>query len=329
MIAVVPADLVAVRIDVVVLERRHVHLASEPDEVHHRVGFVVAGAGAVVALVLDVLNIPVGAELVRDTRARAQCRRGPGEHVVRDQPVDILSGEGETEVRAIVRALRRRVGRDRLPVLEEARDVVRMRDPGPHFRAHRRRVAELRARRAVELRTPALVDAIVHARVVAVDVREATGRIIEVGRARALLEVALSLVPRIADVTEEALPPRVLVLWQLERAVERHVRARGDVEAAGASAILRRDDDGAVRRARTVERRRVRPLEDGDRGDVVWIQVLGRVAHVEAAVAPLLRATREVGVVDRDAVDHEQWLIVAADRRRAANNDAGRTTLRG
>ena len=90
--------------------------------------------------------------------------------------------------------------------------------------------------------------------------------------------------------------------------------------------VLRRDDDDAVGAARAVDRRRRRVLQDLDRLDVVRIERGERVRRngrrvVSAAVARVLSVRV---VLDREAVDDVERLVVAGHRRAAANADRER-----
>src|SRR5690606_24020707 len=81
----------------------------------------------------------------------------------------------------------------------------------------------------------------------------------------------------------------------------------------------------AVGRTRAVERGRVRTLQHRDRLDVHRIDVGCGVPVVDpAARAAAETVVRGRAVVDRDAVDHEERLVVAADRAGAADDDARR-----
>ncbi len=190
----------------------------------------------------------------------------------------------------------RHVGLVRRAHLEEVADVVRL---GTERLLRAEELIDELVLRAQHPRAPALVGAVVEAAVRAVEVRE---------------------------LAVEALAVDVLVLRESQRRVEHHRAGRREAHAAAdaAPAGLRGDHDGAVRRARAVQRRRVRALQHADRLDVRRVDVAGRVAVVDAAVAAVAGRT----VVDRDAVDDEERLVVAADRAGAADHDPRRTADR-
>src|SRR5690606_33492577 len=113
----------------------------------------------------------------------------------------------------------------------------------------------------------------------------------------------------------------VLEPRQNQRILEGHVLAHRDLALARAQAGLRRDEDRAVRRARAVERGRVRALQHRDRRDVVRVDVHRRVTPVQ-----VVRTDGRRAVVDRNAVDDEPRLVAARDRVRTADDDAPRAT---
>ena len=96
--------------------------------------------------------------------------------------------------------------------------------------------------------------------------------------------------------------------------------------------MLGRDDDRAVRAADAVERGRFRPLQHGERRDVVGIEVGRPVGEVDPAVRQRgvgvlvgrQRSRIEGRVVHRQPVHDDQRLIVAADRGDPPDGDRGR-----
>src|SRR5690606_19492933 len=207
-----------------------------------------------------------------------------------DPGVRTIRGDREGDVRRL-----------RDPRLEEVPDVVRVReprrgDPLTGFRIDR--AVELRDQTPVERRTPALVDLVEDTAPFPVDVGE----------------------PAVV-----ALPVLVLEVGEPQRRLKRDLLAERPLAAlSGATARLRRDEDRAVRRPRTVERRGRGALEDRDRLDVLGRDVLDGVTVVEPAV-PLQPRAR---VVDRDAVHDDERLVVPRDRLGATDHDARGTALR-
>ena len=110
------------------------------------------------------------------------------------------------------------------------------------------------------------------------------------------------------------------------------------VELAGAGlAALRRDDDGTVRRIDTVEGRGFRALQYGERLDVLGVQVRPTIREIDLPVVERAAGARRIGrhrarrhrlVVDRQAVDDHQRLVVAADLADATNDNGGRRPRR-
>lgn len=86
---------------------------------------------------------------------------------------------------------------------------------------------------------------------------------------------------------------------------------------------LRSDDDDAARAARAVDRGRRGVLEDLDRGDVGRIDRGERILrHRRRGIPTAVGRARVVRIVlDREAVDDVEWLVVAADRRAPADAD--------
>ena len=92
--------------------------------------------------------------------------------------------------------------------------------------------------------------------------------------------------------------------------------------ARGRSSLFRRDDDDAVRAARSVDRGRRCILENLDRLDVRRCERRERVRRGHRREARLRAAERELGDParpDRDAVDHVERLVVARRRRDATD----------
>ncbi len=131
----------------------------------------------------------------------------------------------------------------------------------------------------------------------------------------------------------------------LERLLARdHVVRSGRAELVvrlPRAAVLRRDQDDAVRRAGAVDRRRGRAFENLDILDVVGIHVDHAVrggralelaavvlaAHAAAARVDRIEVRRRDGrVVDRNAVDDEQRLRLAVERAQAADLNLRRRT---
>src|SRR5690606_20976533 len=100
---------------------------------------------------------------------------------------------------------------------------------------------ELRKQATVEPGAPALVIVVVDAAATTVHVLELSG---------------------------PALSIQVLVLRQLERGLEGDVAAGGDLRGADQPARFRRDEDCAVCRTRSVQRRGIRTLQHRDGLDV-------------------------------------------------------------
>src|SRR5206468_1717517 len=164
------------------------------------------------ATVADVLDARVGGQLLAERGRSVEARREAVERAGRHDALHLLVAERQAEVGAVTRAGRADVVRDGQTLLEEVANVVRVRDPG-----YRLTVAEpLRdVQPGVELRTPALVHAVVRAGVETVDELELALRALAVG---------------------------VLVVGELGDLVEGDVAARRRLEAArGIAARLRGD----------------------------------------------------------------------------------------
>ena len=103
------------------------------------------------------------------------------------------------------------------------------------------------------------------------------------------------------------------------------------LHAAAGSPPLRRDDNGAVRRVNAVQRRGFRPLQYGERLDVVRIEIGGPVGEVDPAIRERrvrIRIGREQSriegpVVHRQPIDDDQRLVAAADLAHASDGDRG------
>ena len=91
-------------------------------------------------------------------------------------------------------------------------------------------------------------------------------------------------------------------------------------EALGTLAAFGGDDDGTVQTAGTVEGRSGGTFQDGDGLEVVGVEVLQRVAVVEVVGAPVGAVVDRL-VVEDDAVDHEDRLVVVAQGRCATDQD--------
>ena len=120
--------------------------------------------------------------------------------------------------------------------------------------------------------------------------------------------------PRLARSTAVA----VLVVGKDVDVVERHTAVHADADAPLAGSLvalagLRRDDDGTIGGAGTVEGCCCRALQHGDALDVVRVEVLDGVSVVVSTHGTLLVATGVVGVVHRDTVHHEEGLVVTGD----------------
>src|SRR2546427_3085714 len=155
-------------------------------------------------------------------------------------------------------------------------------------------------RTTIELRPPAFVGLVVRPTAVAVD---------EVKRAG------------------EALAVLVLIVRQPQRRFHIRAERRADAEALlrGALAALGRDHDRAVRCARALQCRGVRTLQHRVRRNVFGVDVRRPVADVIAAErAATVAAVRGRGVVDGNAVDNDQRLVLTQNRARAADHDARR-----
>src|SRR5690606_32640454 len=124
----------------------------------------------------------------------------------------------------------------------------------------------------------------------------------------------------VLELSGPALSIQVLVLRQLERGLEGDVAAGGDLRGADQPARFRRDEDCAVCRTRSVQRRGIRTLQHRDGLDVVRIDILDGVAVVDRVVAA--RAAAYGGIAHRNTVDHEQRLVVASQGVRSAYHDA-------
>src|SRR5256885_6370498 len=196
------------------------------------------------------------------------------------------------------------------PVVPEVAYVVWVRSPRAHAEELTARLGGVVAARddgialcvrwvdtpgspTVELRTPAFVRAVVLPAEIAV------------------YEVELAIKP---------LTVLVLVIGKAQRRFQLSPKCGRDAEAIArpTAAVLRHDDDGSVRGARPVQRRRVGAFQHRDRLDVVRVDVRGRVAHVVAAhrgpgtrPVPAVRSGR---VIDRDAVHDDQRLVLTEDR---------------
>src|SRR5262249_45926863 len=114
-------------------------------------------------------------------------------------------------------------------------------------------------------------------------------------------------------------PLTVLVLKARQPEVRRVERlsARRDREPRALGAVLRGDDDDAVRASTPEGGRCLRRRQNDDRGDVGKIEIGDRAAVVESPGAESRRRRREHGIVDRQSIDDEQRLIRTEDRSRS------------
>ncbi len=139
--------------------------------------------------------------------------------------------------------------------------------------------------------------------------------------------VPLTCRPRVRELGELLAVEQVVAVRDALRAGVRVERELGPRRRA----VLRRDDDDAVRAARAVDRRRRRVLQDLDRLDVVRVERRHRIRRhrrrrVTTAVA---RALVVRIVLDREAVDDVERLVVAGDRGAAAHANRQRAARRG
>ena len=88
------------------------------------------------------------------------------------------------------------------------------------------------------------------------------------------------------------------------------------------AALLGGDDDDAVRRVGTVQGRRGRAGEDGDRLDVVLVQGTEHVTGLAGAGIDAFRLGSAQGL-HRDTVDHIQRIVVVGDGLGTAHHDTG------
>ena len=294
----------------VVLQNPRVHLPPEPNEALHRVDLFIRLRRLVLHAVVDVVDRRFGAPVIGDLRAAGECDVRPVVGVVRIHAAFIRAADGQADVAAIAAARHRDVRVDHETRVPKVAHVVRVRLPrtrAEELVAGMARVVGRRSgdedtsgRATIELRPPTLIRVVIDTAAVTID------------------EVELTI---------ESLAVAVLVVGKPQRRL--HVRAErgGDAETlvGGALPALGRVHDRAVGRARAVQRRRVWTLQHRYRCDVVGADIRRGVADVVTTErAAAVAAVRGRGVVDRNAVDDDQRLVLAQNRARAADHDARR-----
>ena len=308
----------------VVLHQLHIDLAAEPDEALHRIDLFIRLRRLVLHAVVDVVDRCLGAPVVRHLRPAGERNVRPVVRVVRVHAAFVRAANGQADVAAVAAACHRHVGVDHETGLPEVAHVVRVRHPRPC-------AEELIARMGI----------VIHGRLANYRYRvglhpHASGRpTVELGPPALVGEVVRPTAVTIHEVElpAEALAVLILIVGEPQRRLggcaERGRHAEALLRCAAAA--LGRVHDRAIGGARAVQRRSVGALQDRHRRDVVGADVRSRVADViPAQVARSRRSLRTVsrvprrGVVDWDAVDDDQRLVLPENRACTADDDARR-----
>ena len=295
---------------VVRLEQVHVHLTTEPDtELALGVVSVVSLGGTIVALVGDVLHRGVHLQAIRSLDASGEVQARTLQLEAGHHPVLVEAGEAQPTVEPVGSPGDGNVRDQRVPHLVEVVDVVRVRDPG----------------KGLEDGVPGTVGAD------DVTVELGDHEPLVQGRSPALVVLVVdpgSVAVEVLELPEQALTVLVLIVGQTELVFPGDRLADDDVgRVYRTDPLLGLDEDGAVGRRRAVESGSVRALQHGHRLDGLGVDVVDEGTVVVSALVGDDSLGRVRVVVDGNAVDDEEGLVVAQQGVLTAHHDPRRPTL--